>query len=776
MKNKAARRTRIIWLFILVLTGSLMFGARQAGAWSLQLADFPTQVHDGTVGRSYYAPIYLANGTAPYEFSISSGSLPPGLYLYANETYAEIKGTPSAAGTYSFSVKVKDAASPTIQQSFSFTVRIAEKYTIFNINVGKGKALNVYGVEGNSFQAGEWVSLSYTGYVPKKQCFKRWIKAASVDLDQYGGFYMPAENLYVEAEYMDIVQGIKTDADLSPYHPGGPYGFDEYEENTLDAAVLAGLINRRVEYGSQEFAWYKESTENRYYDLDKDGTDDLQLIRVEQSTGGIVRFGGAVASNSLKKDNWVLSLPDTILEMNDKPIYETLAYYIGHHLKAVGFSYPTCETSGVKEHFRCSDCGALFWDAKAQMPATEADVTLDPSGHSNVLISGKKPTCTKEGLAEHFECSECGKCFAPNDSAGLHPEDPAAFVLPANGHAMTHITGSNPTCIKEGVVEHYECGECGEWFWDNAGKQLITDHTAIILNASGHTMNAHEAVPATCTKEGSKAYFDCANCKDWFWDEAGTKLIADPKEVLIPAAGHSFITISGLPATCETGGIIEHYECSECGEWFWDTAGTSPVANHEDTLLPALGHSWGEWTTVKQAGPGEAGLAERICSHDASHKETMEIPALPIPPTEPTAEMTTVNPEGTTATPAEPTEIPATPAATEPPETFPAESSAAPQETTPAAIPPETTKAAAQPPDVISPTVPSSSSPDGKGNQASSNPLIWVLIPVVLLLGISIGLVIALLSRNKALSAAAGGALQNKAEGSKKDEIGKKEE
>ena len=50
------------------------------------------------------------SGTAPIEFSISSGSLPPGLAIQNyGERFAEIQGTPTQAGTWNFYLQAKDS-------------------------------------------------------------------------------------------------------------------------------------------------------------------------------------------------------------------------------------------------------------------------------------------------------------------------------------------------------------------------------------------------------------------------------------------------------------------------------------------------------------------------------------------------------------------------------------------------------------------------------------------------------------------------------------------
>ena len=60
----------------------------------------------GTVGLAYSSAAVATGGVAPYTFSISSGSLPPGLTL--NTSTGAITGTPSSEGTFSFSIEVTD--------------------------------------------------------------------------------------------------------------------------------------------------------------------------------------------------------------------------------------------------------------------------------------------------------------------------------------------------------------------------------------------------------------------------------------------------------------------------------------------------------------------------------------------------------------------------------------------------------------------------------------------------------------------------------------------
>ncbi len=68
----------------------------------------PTTLTGGTVGAAYSQSISGSGGTAPYgSFTFASGGLPPGLSLGSGGT---LSGTPTAAGTYTFTVSAQDSS------------------------------------------------------------------------------------------------------------------------------------------------------------------------------------------------------------------------------------------------------------------------------------------------------------------------------------------------------------------------------------------------------------------------------------------------------------------------------------------------------------------------------------------------------------------------------------------------------------------------------------------------------------------------------------------
>lgn len=78
-----------------------------------------TTLPSGTVDAAYSAPVSVVGGDGSLAWSVSAGSLPPGLTL---STGGVIEGTPTGAGTFPFDLTVVDGALRSNTQSLSITV------------------------------------------------------------------------------------------------------------------------------------------------------------------------------------------------------------------------------------------------------------------------------------------------------------------------------------------------------------------------------------------------------------------------------------------------------------------------------------------------------------------------------------------------------------------------------------------------------------------------------------------------------------------------------
>jgi hypothetical protein len=104
-----------------------------------------TTLPNGTLNTAYSATLAAAGGVTPYTFTLANGaSLPAGLTL---SSAGAISGTPTKAGSTSFSVQVVDSSTPTpLSQTgnLSITVNSSAGPSCGNMSTGNGASLNGY--------------------------------------------------------------------------------------------------------------------------------------------------------------------------------------------------------------------------------------------------------------------------------------------------------------------------------------------------------------------------------------------------------------------------------------------------------------------------------------------------------------------------------------------------------------------------------------------------------------------------------------------------------
>src|SRR5881296_1084529 len=98
-----------------------------------------SQLPGGTVSSAYSATLSASGGTSPYSWSVSSGTLPTGLSLSSS---GALSGTPTVAGSFPFTVAVKDAASASASASLSINVVTAAPPTVSISNPASGATLS----------------------------------------------------------------------------------------------------------------------------------------------------------------------------------------------------------------------------------------------------------------------------------------------------------------------------------------------------------------------------------------------------------------------------------------------------------------------------------------------------------------------------------------------------------------------------------------------------------------------------------------------------------
>lgn len=130
--------------FSFTVTGTDSRGCTGSGSYTIvidcaTMAISPTTLSGGTVGGFYSQNLTATGGSAPYAFTLTAGSLPPGLSLSGSGI---ISGTPSTVGSTSFTVSVSDAEGCTGSRSYTLSIGcptiVIKPFTLQDGVVGSG--------------------------------------------------------------------------------------------------------------------------------------------------------------------------------------------------------------------------------------------------------------------------------------------------------------------------------------------------------------------------------------------------------------------------------------------------------------------------------------------------------------------------------------------------------------------------------------------------------------------------------------------------------------
>jgi hypothetical protein len=102
-----------------------------------------TSLPNGTLASAYTQTVQATGGTGALTWSISAGSLPTGLNPI-NPSTGQITGTPSAAGTFNFTVQATDTLNQSDTQALSIMVVLPAPPNITTTSLLNGTAGTPY--------------------------------------------------------------------------------------------------------------------------------------------------------------------------------------------------------------------------------------------------------------------------------------------------------------------------------------------------------------------------------------------------------------------------------------------------------------------------------------------------------------------------------------------------------------------------------------------------------------------------------------------------------
>ena len=289
----------------------------------------------------------------------------------------------------------------------------------------------------------------------------------------------------------------------------------------------------------------------------------------------------------------------------------------GHTLTAVEAVPATCETAGVKAHWKCEVCGKLFSDAEGKTETTLEKLAIPATGHTYGAPVWK--------WNDDFKATATFTCA--NDTThvkNVTAEVTSAVTTPAACEttgvrtytAKVTFEGEEYTDTKTEVIPAtgHAYGE-PVWKWND---DFTASATFTCGNDDSHVETVNAAVTnevtteATCEADGVRTY----TAKVTFEGKEYTDTKTEP----VPAKGHQLTAVEAVPATCETAGTSAHWKCEVCGKLFSDADGKTETTL-EKLAIPATGHTYG--APVWKWNDDFTASATFTCGNDDSHVETV---------------------------------------------------------------------------------------------------------------------------------------------------------
>ena len=531
---------------------------------------------DGKVGEAYSQTL-SADGTTPITWSVENGDRPTGLSL--NKDTGEISGTPTAAGTSTFTVKATNSAgSDTKELSITITKAAPAEYTVrFNANGGGGTMEDVTGVSGS-------YTLPACGFTePEGKQFKGWSTSADGSVISSTTYEVSSDTtfyaIWESKEYSIIVTDGK-------------------------ATIGAGSEISKAAQGTTITLTANAAPDGKVFDkwVVESGNTTLEDANSETTT--------FIMPDSEVSVKATYTIPHTHTYDQEIQKPETLK------------SAADCTNDAV--YFKSCSCGEIsttetFTAAGTQLGhAWASDWSKDTDNHWK-------------------ECSRCHekKDEAAHDYGSDNICDTCGYdkTVP-HTHNLTLVPAKAPTCTEKGNTAYYTCDGCDKWFEDATGASEITDKTSVILAATGHSASDWKSDNTDhwkeCTVVGCGVIIEGSKAAH----TAGEWIIDTPATATTSGSKHKECTVCGYTMATETisatgGGEHTH---SYGSEWKNDADNHWHECSCGDKADKAA-HDF-KWVVDKEATATQKGSKHEECRVCGYKKAAVEIPATGTP-TEP---------------------------------------------------------------------------------------------------------------------------------------------
>ena len=238
----------------------------------------------------------------------------------------------------------------------------------------------------------------------------------------------------------------------------------------------------------------------------------------------------------------------------------------GAHTHTLIYNEPTeasCSREGSVGYYFCADCDKKYSDADGKSEILDVVIPKAHTGGGEIR-NAKAPTEDSEGYTGDTYCLGCGELVI------------SGKTLPRldHAHSIIKIPAKAPDCKNDGNIEYYACSVCAKKYYDEDGKNEITDITIPKAHVGG--IELYNVKAPSEYSEGYTGDVCCAGCG--YMLAVGSPI---PKLDHI----HSMIKIEAKAPSCKSDGNIEYYTCTVCEKYYADSDGTNEIS---DISIPRL--------------------------------------------------------------------------------------------------------------------------------------------------------------------------------------------
>ena len=449
-------------------------------------------LQDGYVNSSYFQQIYFTDNTAFYsEVSIlPSGALPDGLRILRQGSTATIDGTPTKAGTFTFTVRVENGAGFD-EKTYTITIKdevaspeIQMKKTVINDSYSKvDDSGNLQIIKGKEVDVQFYATGTNTPDNPIKWSCDTSVLPEGLTLSESGQLTgtVPESVDLGTPEYKHFSIKLTAENKTGEGYPRMDISYKDlvvFKNGRIKQVTISPENTSVPKGGQRQFT----ATVTGYGDFDKSLTWAVSRCYSESTTisqDGVLTVGIDETSTEI----WVEAISNVNDYYKGKAIVSVIDHM--HSITLVPKTPKTCTTDGNIEHFKCNVCGDLFADAGGVNSLTEEQVKR-PAGHEyGDLVPKQEPTCKQTGMQAHYKCSVCNKYF--DESKTEKTVDELTIPIDPNAHDFGAWIAEVPaTCVATGTKGHKDCNRCNRHY-DESGNE-ITDLT--IPTNDNHDWNA----------------------------------------------------------------------------------------------------------------------------------------------------------------------------------------------------------------------------------------------------------------------------------------------